>query len=280
MRTRTVAIALAGLVAVGVLGAASVALMWDPNPTFEPAPNDAASRITDEELSRAAEVRVFFGHMSVGKNVLSGVRQLYEDHGLPTPAFVELPSMVGAAPGRLPEIDAAGGVLVHALIGENRHPYRKLENFEATLRGGLADRVDVALIKFCYVDIRWDTDVDRLFAAYTETMDRLEKDFPDVRFVHVTAPLSTGPYGVKDRIKVLVGRNDNATRARYNEMLRSAYPDEQIFDLAAVEASGPDGAPRPELYAGYSNDGEHLNDTGSALAAVEFLRTVSGQSGG
>lgn len=257
-----------GLVALGVLGAVTYAFFWDPQPAFTAAPNDAAAEVSDGELERAADQRVFFGHMSVGNNIISGMRSVYAEHGVAPPRFVE--ADVGEVPGV-----GEGGAFVHTLIGENRHPYRKLDNFEAMLRAGLAEQVDVALVKFCYIDLRWDSDVDRLFDEYKQTMDELEADYPDVRFVHVTAPLTTGPYGIKDHIKQVIGRNDNANRERYNERLREVYGDGQLLDLAALEGTAPDGTRKGELYGGYSSDGAHLNETGASLAAVQFVKMLN-----
>jgi hypothetical protein len=255
-----------GLVVLGVLGGISYVFFWDPQPTYRAAPNVAADAVGEDELAAVAAERVFFGHMSVGNNIISGMRELYRAHDVEAPQFVEVG--VGEVP------DGDGPAFVHALIGENRHPYRKLENFEAMMRGGMADRVDVAALKFCYSDIRWDTDVQRLFDEYRATMDRLEADYPQVRFVHLTAPLTTGPYGIKDHIKVVVGRNDNAARQKYNELMREAYGPDRLLDVAAVESQAPDGTPSAELYSGYSNDGAHLNESGSALVAAEFVRML------
>lgn len=258
----------AALVTLGLVGAATYTFFWDPDPTYDAAPDTATAQADPAALERAADLRIFFGHMSVGNNIISGMRQVYDAHGVTQPSFRE------TGIGEVPTL-GEGGAFVHTLIGENRHPYRKLENFAAMLRSGLAGQVDVALIKFCYIDIRWDTDVDRLFETYRDTMAELEAEFPDVRFIHVTAPLTTGPYGIKDHIKMLVGRNDNAARERYNEMMRAEYGPEQLLDVAALEARAPDGTVKPELYAGYSNDGAHLNGTGSALAALEFVRMLN-----
>lgn len=263
---------LAVIAAVGIVGAVAWAYLWDPEGSFDdPAPNDAPADITSADLVAAAEQRVFFGHMSVGKNILSGMAEVYDAHG------VALPRIVETTPGQTPSLSSLApdeGVLVHSLIGENRHPYRKLENFEAHLRDGLAGDVDVALVKFCYIDVRWDSDVDRLFTTYTETMDRLERDFPDVRFIHATAPLTTGPDGIKDHVKLLVGRDDNAARERYNELMRATYGPGELLDVARIESTAPDGTRTAELHRGYSSDGAHLNDSGSARVAVEFLKLV------
>ncbi|MGA8048221.1 MAG: hypothetical protein WCA30_18350, partial [Dermatophilaceae bacterium] len=95
---------------------------------------------------------------------------------------------------------------------------------------------------------------------------------PEVRFVHMTVPLTTGPSGIRARAEVLVGRDDNAARERYNTMMRDAYGPDRLFDLAALEATEPDGVLRQrELFAGYSSDGGHLNDAGAAHVAAGLI---------
>jgi hypothetical protein len=263
-RTLVPRIAAAAVIAA-LLGAVVYLRFWDPTPTYESVVDDGASRTTPAELATVAERRMFFGHMSVGNNILSGLDSVYAAHGVAAPALVEI------TPGESAELPP-GGVVAHALIGENRHPVGKLANFDATLRAGLADQVDVAALKFCYIDIRWNSDVDALFARYRATLDRLEADYPDVRFVHMTAPLTTGPHGIKDHLKVLLGRDDNAAREHYNDLMRAAYGPDRLFDLAALEATDPDGTVGPsELFAGYSVDGAHLNGAGSTLIAAELV---------
>lgn len=254
----------AAVVAVGLLGAVTYYFFWDPTPSYESVVDDA-SGTGSSELEVVAERRIFFGHMSVGKNILSGLDQVYASHDVAPPAEVEI------APGDRTALPA-DGVLVHALIGENRHPVGKLANFDTTLRGGLAEQVDVAVLKFCYIDIRWNSDVEGLFARYRDTLAQLEADYPEVQFVHMTVPLTTGPYGIRDHLKVLVGRDDNATRERYNALMREAYGPDRLFDLAILEATEPDGIlSERELFGGYTSDGAHLNAAGSTRIAAEFI---------
>lgn len=257
----------AAIVVVGVLGAVTWKFFWDPKPTYEPAANEAAALITSDELEAAAETRVWFAHMSVGRNILGGVRWLYAEAGVDAPNIVEVPA---GEQTELPE----GPVLAHTLIGDNGHPMRKLASFDSMVRSGIGDEVDVIALKFCYLDVRWYSDVDEIFASYRETMAALERDYPDVRFLHLTVPVTTGPYGIKDNIKVLIGRDDNEARGRFNELLRQTYDLEQVFDIALIESTRPDGTVTSELTDGYSDDGSHLNETGSALAAVGFLHAL------
>lgn len=267
---------LLGAVAVLVGGAGlGVLLLADRSDRGAmPDPDAVASTISAGELEAVGELRVFFGHMSVGGNILAGIEKVYDSQGVASPAFVQF--TVG---GALPQPPATGAI-VHTEIGPNGDPVSKLRNFDSVLRSGLADRIDVALLKFCYVDVSHATDVDALFAEYRSTLDTLERDFPDVTFLHSTAPLMADPGGVKGFAKNLLGRNDNPAREKYNDLMRQAYGTDRLFDLAAIESTAPDGSRTPAMYGGYTTDGGHLNEGGSALAAVGLLRLLAaaGQS--
>jgi hypothetical protein len=253
------------LAAIGLLGATAVIWTSASKESFVPAPNTAASIITSEELSAAGAVNLFFGHQSVGRNILDGVSSIYAEKGVAAPTISEVD--IGS--------EEADG-FVHAAIGKNGDPIGKLAAFDSLLRAGLAGRTEVAMMKLCYVDIRWHTDVDVLFASYRTTLDALEQDFPEITFLHVTTPLTTGPSGIKDRLKVLLGRDDNAAREHYNQLLREAYG-VRVFDLAAIESTAPDGSRGDVLYGGYSSDGAHLNETGGAVVAVGLLHMLAHQ---
>jgi len=260
---------------VALLGAVGgLTLLFGSDTRKDPVPSldVAASRVTGEELSGVATLRVFFGHMSVGANVLTGMESLYAAKGSDDLHLVEF-----SRSDPLPAV--AGGAILHTWIGENGDPVGKLRNFDAVLRSGLADQVDVAILKFCYVDVTRDTDVDALFAQYRTTLDGLERDYPKVRFLHATAPLTVAPSGIREKALALLGQDDNHVRARYNALVRAAYPPDRLFDIAAVEATAPEGtAPdggTPALYRSYTTDGGHLNEPASALAAAAMVRLLS-----
>lgn len=262
------------LLAVGggtlaLIGAVTAGLFWERRPA-EAAPNVAADSITTDQLDAAAQFTTFFGHMSVGKNILSGLDQLYGNSSAQGWTVLEFDV---ADP--VPQLTEQA-TMVHTLIGPNGEPETKLANFDAALRDGLAGQVDVALIKFCYLDVTQDTDVDALFRSYQATLDALERDFPQVRFLHTTVPLTTPPSGIKENLKAWLRGQDNPTREEYNALIRAAYAPQDILDVAAVEGTAPDGRLSPALYPGYSNDGSHLNATGSALVAAEFVRLLNG----
>ena len=164
---------------------------------------NVASAIATADLTAVAHTRVFFGHQSVGMNVLNAVPGVYADNGVSAPPIEQ---------GRT-EPGAKGGFIAHQFIGENGKPLLKLEDFDRTMRGGMGRQVDVALMKFCYVDITTSTDVDALFARFRDTMGALERDFPNVTFIHVTAPLTI----------VSGGQAENVARERLNALIRGEY---------------------------------------------------------
>lgn len=251
-----------------VAGAVVATIWWDPE--HQPAPELAIESVDESVLDRAADSRIFFGHMSVGQNVLDGVTELYAGRDDHAPEIIEITLSVEHI--ELP----AGGFLTHAPIGQNGDPVGKLANFDAVLRAGLADELDAAVLKFCYVDVTRDTDVESLFAKYQATLDALERDYPDVRFLRATVPVTVGPSGIRDTLKAVLRGDDNSARRRYNDLVRAAVDPDLLFDVARVESTGPDGSVGDALYRGYSYDGEHLNSAGATRAAVELLTRAVG----
>jgi hypothetical protein len=233
-------------------------------------------------LERLAQMRVFFGHQSVGANILDGVRQLALETGIAV-RIAEVNNADGIAPG----------TFGHAWIGENGKPALKLNAFEAAVDSQSGD-LDVALVKLCYLDIAADTDVKALFERYRATIARLKTKHPHTIFVHVTAPLTYVQSGVKAYIKRLLGRApygaaENVRRAEYNALVRETYGGrEPIYDLARIESTAPDGTviaaewmghSVPELAPEFTDDGHHLNAAGRLRAAREFVSVLSAAAG-
>lgn len=224
-------------------------------------------------LRRIAEKRIFFGHQSVGRDILEGVRQI----GSSGPG-VRLRIVESADPAVLNRPGFA-----HARIGRNRDPASKCDAFAAILKRSLGERADIAFFKFCYVDFPPGAEVAALARRYRDTLRAMRSRFPGTRFLPVTAPLTcperTGIFGrLAGR---LPGRGDaNPERARFNERLREEFGGEgSLFDLALAESTAPDGtravSPRdgtvPILYPGYTDDGGHLNGPGRAAVARRLL---------
>jgi hypothetical protein len=237
-------------------------------------------KVSEEEVSRGlgalSSGKTFFGHQSVGWNIIEGLEDLSSLKGESSLHIVETRSASGIS----------GPGFYHASVGKNADPVSKLRDFEAILRGGVGRSVDVAFIKLCYVDIDERTDIAALFAAYHDTMSRLQAGFPDLTLVHFTVPLTVDESGIKVLIKRLIGRKvaghaDNEKKEAFNRRIRAEYTGKaSVFDLALVEASGEDGLATGysvdgiEHYAlrrEYSSDGGHLNSRGRRRAAAYLL---------
>lgn len=223
--------------------------------------------------------RIFFGHQSVGMNLLSGVRRLAGQEGaaLRVVETIDPSALVPAT-------------LAHAFLAENGDPERKLASFERALDGGIGDVADVALMKFCYVDFGPDTDTAGLFAKYQDMVTRQRTRHPRLGLVHVTVPLTTVQSGWRALAKRALGHlpagvAENAKREQYNEFVRRAYAGrEPLFDLARLESTAPDGTgvstsdgerEVPTLFAAYTDDGGHLNEDAQLRLARELILVLA-----
>jgi hypothetical protein len=247
--------------------------------------SNVASAITTANLTAVARTRVFFGYQSVGMNVLDAVPAVYADHGVSAPPVEQ---------GRA-EPGPDGGFIAYKSIDEGVIDAGKtaLVDFDRAMRAGMGRQVDVALMNLCWGDVFSDTDVDALFARYRDTMAALERDFPNVTFIHVTVPLITEPglsTELKTWVKTLIGRRDlrgkpaNVTRERLNALIRREYAGRHLFDLAAIESTKPDGTRVSghydnqgyfALYDGYASGMTSLNAVGAKIAAAAFLEAIA-----
>ena len=237
-----------------------------------------ASTITADRLKEFSEKRVLFGHQSVGANIIDGIKDVFADFRLDVPRVLNAEQ----------NLDVQGGYLLDITLGENRDPLGKIDAFDKLVRSGYHERIDVALIKMCYVDVSPKTDVDGLFKAYKETTSRLSKDFPSVRFVKATVPL-TVPQGWQQWLMSKFAGNvydpeAAVRREQFNVHVRETFPQSDVVDIAAVESTLPDGS-RMEgtasagssyysLVPEYASDSGHLNELGRRLAAASFIARI------
>ena len=224
-----------------------------------------------------AQQKIYFGHMSVGFNILDGVRDLMQGSGF------ELKILETSDPAEFGK-----PVFAHSPIGKNGYPLSKIDQFRAILESGVGDKADIAFFKFCYVDIHGGTDVPALIRAYDEAIQALQTRFPKLTIAVVTAPLTAVPTGFKTSVKKLLGQGEpdkaaNIKREEFNTHLREKYG-KLVFDLAALESTLPNGE-RTTFVEGdktyyaldpsYTDDGGHLYGTGSKFVAAGLLRFLA-----
>lgn len=221
---------------------------------------------------------MYFGHQSVGSDIVGGLEELNESCGLGI-RFVETrnPSAV------------AGPAFVHFRAGHNANPSSKNTSLLRVLDARPEHDGAIVLLKYCYVDVRAGTDLEAMLSEYLRTVAAVHARHPDVTVVHATVPLTTVESSAKAAIKRVVRRpavrDDAEARARYNTLLRSVIgADDWLFDIADLEATGPGGVPAAFrnggvdvelLHSAYTTDGGHLNAHGRRLVAGGLLDVLS-----
>ncbi len=134
---------------------------------------------TVQDLQSIRKLKVYFGHQSVGGNVLDGLREIEKESG-------------------------GGPLMSDSLIGQNGEPEGKCEDFTRKI-AALPEPPDIALMKFCYIDFDQATDETKLFARYmAATLDGLQAKYPSVTFIPVTTPLTTLSPAWKRTLKKLL----------------------------------------------------------------------------
>lgn len=232
-----------------------------------------------EHWGRLGEKRIFFGHQSVGYNIIEGVQEIMREK-----PEIKLDLTETKQAG-----DFDSPIFAHAPVGKNTRPLSKIDAFEKIMNDGLGAKVDIAFFKFCYIDIMRDSDPAEIFRNYRSRAHKLKERFPDVRFVHITTPIHSAPIGLKRNlkqcVKTLLGKSgvveDNAKRQEYNRLIRETYRDtEPVFDLALAESADPEGLRSyTDTNSGkvwfmpkeYTYDGGHLNEKGRKAVAMQLL---------
>jgi hypothetical protein len=239
---------------------------------------EAESELSDD-LDIGLQARTYFLHHSVGGDVLNGVVQLAKELGRPAPPLVDLNVSVLKS----------GPIWLEECGGENCRPVSKIEAFANSVRSLADSSLQVAFMKFCFVDFDPSTNEDELFDCYRRTIADLRQRSPRIVFAHVTVPLAVCSHSMKDCIKRLIGYpiwNDtaNGKRSRFNRRLLETFDADPIFDLARIQSTKSNGSLQtfllngevtPSMVPAYSSDGGHLNGLGQRLAAAEFIRFVA-----
>lgn len=236
--------------------------------------------IPESTWKKLSKKRIYFGHQSVGYNILDGLKDVIKENPQIKLSIVEThdPAMFNKP------------VFAHSTIGKNMEPISKIEAFAELMGQGIGGKADLAFFKFCFVDITAGTDVQNIFARYKNRMGNLRGVYPKTTFIHVTVPLTTVQTGPKVWIKKVIGRpiggySDNMKRNEFNDILIKEYAGrEPILDLAKIESIYPsgkresfrnDGITYYALVSEYTQDGGHLNENGQRVVAEQFIIFLS-----
>lgn len=236
----------------------------------------------DSDFRRLENVKIYFGHQSVGFNLIDGVKNELKQNPTIHLNINKLANPLDISPG-----------LTHSQIGKNGRPKSKIDDFKKLIDSGLGEQIDIAGFKFCYADINNETDVNELFSYYRVTMDNLSIKYPKVKFVHFTVPIRTIRKDTKALINKFLGRDlsvkNNHARQKFSNLLIQHYSENSIFDLAKTESTFPNGERQyviennETIYSmvnEYSNDGGHLSEYGKKQIGSQFLIFLINKSNG
>jgi hypothetical protein len=234
------------------------------------------------DWSKLAGKVVFFQHESVGRNILDGIAEIKAADKRSNLTVTDNPEAA----------NSSGALLIESRSGRNGDPLAKIENFKQVLDRGVGARANIAILKFCYVDVTGTTDIPKLFGQYKESFSSLRSRYPGIKFVHATVPLKVNEVTWKTQVKEWIGMDkiweyeDNVARGKYNDLLRGEYRGkEPILDLALFEATRADGGSETFRHNGadfqalvpeFSSDGAHLNEAGRKIVAIRMVEFLSG----
>lgn len=230
--------------------------------------------IKQAQWNKLANKNIYFGHQSVGYNMIDGIESILKEN-----PNIKIDIKEG---NELIKFESP--VFAHAKIGKNGNPKSKIDAFYKIIDESLGENVDIAGFKFCYVDFNKNTDVKDVFENYKLNMDKINQKYPNTKIIHFTAPIraiQTGPKAwVKKLLNKSIGIEDNHTRQQFNELLNNEYKDQSVFDIAKFESTYPDksreftkvnGEKIYSMIPDYTNDGGHLSKNGKYHIGTQFL---------
>ena len=120
--------------------------------------------IPKELWQKLSHKKIYFGHQSVGYNILEGVQELMKENKNITLNVIETekPPATG------------DGFLSHSPIGDNFHPLTKIEDYKKKIIENFGGDLDIALLKFCWVDINAQSNIEGLFNDYKKNHCRTQ----------------------------------------------------------------------------------------------------------
>ena len=240
-------------------------------------------QIPQEKWDKLAQKKIYFGHQSVGYDIIDGVNDLVPDV-LDIPLAVMETKNAG---------DFENPIFAHSGVGTNSRPFFKCDEFKDNLNQGIGKQIDFAILKFCWADFKRDTDVNKVFNYYVKTMVSLETVYPEAKFIYVTTPLMVpqSPYSLKGIAKVILRKKylgqelENLKRDEFNNKLREycESSNRTLFDLEKIETTYPNGdryvykrssLELPALIPEYTDDGGHPNELSRKIIAKELFKLL------
>ena len=246
---------------------------------MNPVATAGTAALTAENLSRLSSQKIFFGHQSVGDDIVQGLREW-----MASEPRLKLRIVKSSNPHLV-----EGPAFVECHLGCNGNPRSKADAFSAVVDKGFGRHGGIAMYKYCYADVGTSTDISQMFETYSRGIDTLRARYPSLKILHITIPLTTVESVFKSLSRRLLGRvtatDLNSRRNEFNQRLLEAYSRmDPVFDLAEAESNPGNGFEshaiqrsrrQPALAPEFTTDGGHLNQTGRRVAAEHMLLALA-----
>jgi lysophospholipase L1-like esterase len=234
------------------------------------------SEVPAAKWEKLASKKIYFGHQSVGYNILDGIKDIMKENPEIKLDIVESTDFESHP----------AGAFFHSRLGRNTDPKSKMMNFEKIMTSTGSEQIDLAFMKLCYVDITENSKPDKIFANYQDMLKNIRLKNNKTRIIHFTVPLTTNQGGIKAFIKKIIGKSpkgymQNVKRYDYDQLLTSTFAStEPLFDLSKLESTRADGSRATfkqnghdyfSLVPEYTSDGGHLNEYGRKVIAEKLL---------
>lgn len=269
------------IISTCIIGLFAITTACDGGKMAENITYDKLDNVPASAWKELSHKKIYFGHQSVGFNIIDGVEDLMKEY-----PEIKL---------NIVETNEASffekGAFLHSRIGENYNPISKVIEFKKIIDQGIGERADAVALKFCYVDIKKKTDPEQIFDVYLREISKIKETNPDLVVIHFTVPLKVRKTTWKSHIRKIFRKGinskdlDNIKRNKYNNLLIDTFNGkEPIFDIAKYQSTFQDGS-RSKFKANgrfyysmakdYSTDGGHLNEIGKKRIAEKILIFLS-----
>ena len=195
-------------------------------------------------MNQIGQATWYFAHASVGECIMEGVTNLH----LANPGFYQLQ---GVNATNVPPGSTAPGVIYQDdrgnLAGDGSYSgdwQWKVAYYQTAVSNGWPyPAVNLALSKFCFLDIWYATSTDTvatLLNTYLSSMVSLEAAYPQTVFVYATMPVTTLSYSYQT---IDTEPTCDYWRNVYNNSLRAwcITNNRVLFDIADIEAHDTNG---------------------------------------
>lgn len=230
--------------------------------------------VSISKWKKLAQKKIYFGHRSVGNNIMDGIKDLMKKNQQIRLNIVKPDD----------QTNNNTGFFMHSMINQNASPQSISEGYQKLIEP-IGENIDIVLLRF--TPFYGKKEMNEILADYKGAFKKLQKKYPGTIIVHNSFPLNQSRTTWKTWIKKIIGEKEiweydqNIIVNEFNMLLRDEYDGkEPFFDLAKFQSTFADGRRSTFTKEGkkyfhtvpaYTYDGTHLNEKGRKMIAKQLL---------